>query len=124
MIPVADTVCLTMSLWLLYHHDFLISPLSCDTLASRKVFFQLLERRAGLLDKAGRRRTVLEESYRLQQFERDCDEMVSWINEKLKTARDDSYLDPTNIQGKIQKHANFEQELQARVLRVYFFVSL
>lgn len=39
--------------------------------------------------------------------------MTSWINEKLKTARDDSYLDPTNIQGKIQKHKNFEEELKA-----------
>ena len=39
--------------------------------------------------------------------------MVSWITEKLKTARDDSYLDPTNIRGKLQKHMNFEQELKA-----------
>lgn len=39
--------------------------------------------------------------------------MVSWITEKLKTAKDDSYLDPTNIRGKLQKHTNFEQELKA-----------
>lgn len=43
----------------------------------------------------------------------DCDEMESWIKEKLKTAKDDSYLDPTNIRGKLQKHTNFEQELKA-----------
>jgi spectrin alpha len=35
------------------------------------------------------------------------------MNEKLKTAKDQSYLDPTNIRGKLQKHANFEQELRA-----------
>ena len=31
-------------------------------------------------------------------FERDCDEMKSWINEKLKSAHDDSYMDATNLQ--------------------------
>jgi hypothetical protein len=39
--------------------------------------------------------------------------MLGWMNEKLKTAKDQSYLDPTNIRGKLQKHANFEQELRA-----------
>ena len=47
--------------------------------------------------------------FRYQQFERDCDETKSWINEKLKVASDDSYLDPTNLNGKVQKHQNFEQ---------------
>lgn len=46
--------------------------------------FQLLARRASLLDKAAKRRAKLEAAYRLQQFDRDCDEMTSWINEKLK----------------------------------------
>src|SRR5699024_4141158 len=58
-------------------------------------------------------RDRLKESYRVQQFDRDCDEMLSWVNEKLKTASDQSYLDPTNIRGKLQKHTNFEQELRA-----------
>uniref|UniRef100_A0A915I988 Uncharacterized protein n=1 Tax=Romanomermis culicivorax TaxID=13658 RepID=A0A915I988_ROMCU len=79
---------------------------------------RLLERRAALLTKANRRRAMLEDAYRLQQFDRDCDEMISWINEKLKTAQDESYLDPTNIQGKLQKHSNFEQELQANKSRL------
>jgi spectrin alpha len=39
--------------------------------------------------------------------------MLGWVNEKLKTAKDQSYLDPTNIRGKLQKHTNFEQELRA-----------
>lgn len=54
--------------------------------------FQLLERRTALLAKSSLRRSVLEDSYRLQQFERDCDETKGWINEKLKFANDDSYL--------------------------------
>lgn len=52
----------------------------------------MLERRTALLAKSSQRRSVLEDSYRLQQFERDCDETKGWINEKLKFANDDSYL--------------------------------
>ncbi|CAD5229447.1 unnamed protein product [Bursaphelenchus okinawaensis] len=73
----------------------------------------LLDRRTQLIHRANERRARLEESFKLQSFDRDCDEMLSWINEKLKTAKDESYLDPTNIRGKLQKHANFEQELRA-----------
>ena len=61
---------------------------------------------------------MLEDSYKFQQFERDCDETKAWINEKLKVATDDSYLDPTNLQGKVQKHQNFEQELNANKTRI------
>ena len=53
---------------------------------------QLLERRSALLEKSSQRRAILDDSYRLQQFERDCDETKGWINEKLKFATDDSYL--------------------------------
>lgn len=56
------------------------------------IFLQLLERRSALLEKSAQRRAILEDSYRLQQFERDCDETKGWINEKLKFANDDSYL--------------------------------
>ena len=35
------------------------------------------------------------------------------MNEKLKIATDDSYLDPTNLSGKLQKHQNFDIELNA-----------
>ena len=31
-------------------------------------------------------------------FKRDADELESWINEKLQTASDESYRDPTNLQ--------------------------
>lgn len=60
----------------------------------------------------------MEDAYKLQQFERDCDETKGWINEKLKFATDESYLDPTNLGGKVQKHQNFEQELNANKSRM------
>ncbi|KAE9548243.1 hypothetical protein FO519_008545 [Halicephalobus sp. NKZ332] len=78
----------------------------------------LLARRRALMDRAAKRREALKASYRLQQFDRDCDEMLGWINEKIKTAKDDSYMDPTNIRGKLQKHHNFEQELKANKNRL------
>uniref|UniRef100_A0A3Q4GFW4 Spectrin alpha, non-erythrocytic 1 n=1 Tax=Neolamprologus brichardi TaxID=32507 RepID=A0A3Q4GFW4_NEOBR len=46
--------------------------------------------------KASQRRQDLEDS--LQQFSRDVDEIEAWISEKLQTATDESYKDPTNIQ--------------------------
>nr|XP_042913996.1 spectrin alpha chain-like [Parasteatoda tepidariorum] len=70
------------------------------------------------MEKSDIRRAMLEDSYRLQQFERDCDETKGWISEKLKTATDESYLDPTNVNGKVQKHQNFEQELNANKSRI------
>jgi len=73
---------------------------AADDVAKRRD--QLLSRRRRLMDKTAERRDRLKNSYRLQQFERDVDEMLSWISEKLKTASDQSYLDPTNIRGKLQ----------------------
>lgn len=63
-----------------------------EHIVSNNIFSQLLERRNALLEKSALRRAILEDSYRLQQFERDCDETKGWINEKLKFATDDSYL--------------------------------
>ncbi|XP_034234548.1 spectrin alpha chain isoform X1 [Thrips palmi] len=89
---------------------------AADDVAQRRAM--LLERRAALLDRSSRRAATLHDAYRLQQFERDCDETKGWINEKLKFATDDSYLDPTNLNGKMQKHQNFEQELNANKSRM------
>ncbi|XP_076343494.1 spectrin alpha chain-like isoform X2 [Tachypleus tridentatus] len=89
---------------------------AADDVAQRRA--ALLEGRQALQDKWHYRRTMLEDSYRLQQFERDCDETKGWISEKLKTAMDDSYLDPVNLNGKLQKHQNFEQELNANRSRI------
>ena len=61
-----------------------------DDVASRRD--QLLQRRDRLYEAAQLRRHLLEESYKFQTFQRDCDETKSWINEKLKTASDENYL--------------------------------
>lgn len=89
---------------------------AAEDVAQRRAL--LLDRRGALLEKSSQRRVLLEESFRLQQFERDCDETKGWINEKLKFATDDSYLDPTNLNGKVQKHQTFEQELTANKSRI------
>ncbi|CAG5135132.1 unnamed protein product, partial [Candidula unifasciata] len=79
---------------------------------------QLLQRHSALYKKCASRRHMLEQSYQFQIFERDCDETKSWINEKLKTASDENYLDPTNLQTKLQKHHNFEAEIDANKSRI------
>jgi len=83
----------------------------------------LLERRSALLDKSARRKMLLQDSYNFQQFDRDCAETKGWINEKLKVATDDSYLDPTNLNGKVQKHQNFEIELNTNKNRIDELIS-
>ncbi|ESO95207.1 hypothetical protein LOTGIDRAFT_202396 [Lottia gigantea] len=79
---------------------------------------QLLQRRSLLHERATKRRHQLEASLQWHIFERDCDETKGWINEKLKTASDESYLDPTNLTTKLQKHQNFESELDANKNRI------
>lgn len=37
----------------------------------------------------------------------------AWISEKMQTASDEAYKDPTNLQAKLQKHKAFEAELSA-----------
>ena len=61
-----------------------------DDVAGRR--HTLLQRRDRLYEAAQLRRHLLEESYKFQTFQRDCDETKSWINEKLKTASDENYL--------------------------------
>ncbi|XP_063696613.1 spectrin alpha chain [Culicoides brevitarsis] len=95
---------------------------AADDVAQRRSM--LLARRSALLEKSSTRRLMLEDSNRLQQFERDCDETKGWISEKLKFATDDSYLDPTNLNGKVQKHQNFEQELTANKSRIEDITTL
>jgi len=63
-------------------------------------------------------RAKLGEAQSLQQFSRDVDEMEIWITEKLQTAMDESYKDPSNIQAKHQKHQAFESELAANADRI------
>ena len=79
---------------------------------------QLLKRSAQLLEKSGLRKTMLEDSLKFQQFEHECYETKEWIKEKHQVATDGSYLDPVNINDKIQKHENFKQELMANKSRI------
>ena len=45
-------------------------------------------------------------------------QVTAWIAEKMTVASDESYRDPTNLQGKLQKHQAFEAELTANTERV------
>ncbi|XP_077334821.1 spectrin alpha chain, non-erythrocytic 1 isoform X4 [Lithobates pipiens] len=87
-----------------------------DDVATRRD--ALLSRRNTLHERALYRRTQLADSFHLQQFFRDSDELKSWINEKMKTATDEAYKDPSNLQGKVQKHQAFEAELSANQSRI------
>ncbi|XP_074654192.1 spectrin alpha chain-like [Tubulanus polymorphus] len=89
---------------------------AADDVAQRRD--ALLQRRTVLIERSTTRKHLLEDSYRLQMFERDCDETKGWINEKLKAATDENYTDPTNLQGKVQKHQNFEAEMTANASRI------
>ena len=44
------------------------------------------------------KRSKLGESQNLQQFIRDVDDVEGWISEKMQTALEESYKDPSNIQ--------------------------
>lgn len=48
-----------------------------------------------------------------QEFHRDADELLLWMEEKFKVAEDESYRDPTNILWKLKKHEAAEKEMQA-----------
>ena len=78
----------------------------------------VLKRRSELLEQATIRRSQLDESHSLQQFLRDTEDAKNWVNEKNKTARDESYKDPSNLEAKIQQHQDFESELLANKGRI------
>jgi spectrin alpha len=59
---------------------------------------QVLGRYAAFKDATKLRRQRLEDARRYMYFKRDADELESWIHEKLQTASDESYRDPTNLQ--------------------------
>ncbi|XP_057290447.1 spectrin alpha chain, non-erythrocytic 1-like isoform X2 [Hydractinia symbiolongicarpus] len=79
---------------------------------------KLLKKRQQLAEQANERRTKLGDSAQYYQFERETDETKSWLNEKIKIACDESYEDPVNLQGKLQKHQAFVSELNANDNRI------
>uniref|UniRef100_A0A8R1DU58 Spectrin alpha chain n=1 Tax=Caenorhabditis japonica TaxID=281687 RepID=A0A8R1DU58_CAEJA len=64
------------------------------------------------------KRERLEEARQFQYFKRDADELNAWILEKLQTAQDENFRDPSNLQSKIQKHAAFEAEVNAHATAI------
>ncbi|XP_050536729.1 spectrin beta chain, non-erythrocytic 5 isoform X2 [Daktulosphaira vitifoliae] len=73
----------------------------------------VLNRRNLVKDQAAARRNALIASRNYQAFCADVDDLKTWLNDKLKTASDESYRDLTNIERKLQKHEAFECELRA-----------
>lgn len=54
----------------------------------------------------------------LQEFQRDLDELLLWMEEKFKVAEDESYRDPTNILRKLKRHEAAEREMKANEVRL------
>ncbi|CAG2101158.1 unnamed protein product [Medioppia subpectinata] len=75
-------------------------------------------RKDRLLESSIQRKNKLKDSKLFHKFQRNVNEILGWLNEKLKVASDESYRDPINLLSKIQKHAAFEAELAANKGRV------
>jgi spectrin alpha len=61
-------------------------------------------------DYAKTKRDRLEEARQFQYFKRDADELEIWILEKLQTAAEESYKDPTNLQVDQMTHSRVRRE--------------
>uniref|UniRef100_A0A2R9A5S5 Spectrin alpha chain, erythrocytic 1 n=1 Tax=Pan paniscus TaxID=9597 RepID=A0A2R9A5S5_PANPA len=75
---------------------------------------EVLTRYQSFKERVAERGQKLEDSYHLQVFKRDADDLGKWIMEKVNILTDKSYEDPTNIQGKYQKHQSLEAEVQTK----------
>ncbi len=91
---------------------------------------EIAERRASLLstwaklkESLGNWRSLLGQSQSFQQFKREADEIDAWMSERLSTATDESYRDPTNLSTKLKKHEAFEAEVQANKDRVFNLIE-
>ena len=58
----------------------------------------MLDHYSQFKDLAKNKRDRLEEARQFQYFKRDADELEIWILEKLQTASEESFRDPTNLQ--------------------------
>ncbi|KAF3845474.1 hypothetical protein F7725_008637 [Dissostichus mawsoni] len=77
-----------------------------------------------LKESSCQRRSLLLASKKYQEFQRDADELLLWIEEKFKVAEDESYRDPTNILRKLKKHEAAEKEMQANQVWLDTLVQL
>lgn len=74
---------------------------------------EVLQRRQAVKDLSQHRTNVLEASKNYQEFCAEVHDLRMWLNQKLKTASDESYRDLSNLERKLQKHEAFERELRA-----------
>ncbi|XP_020497621.2 spectrin beta chain, non-erythrocytic 5 [Labrus bergylta] len=77
-----------------------------------------------LKESSRQRRSQLLASKKYQEFQRDSDELLLWMEEKFKVAEDESYRDPTNILRKLKRHEAAEREMQANQVRLDRLVQL
>lgn len=59
-------------------------------------------------------RGLLEEFLRLEQFEKDCGVTKGWIDQTMVIMTDESHLDPTNLNAKMENHKLLEQDVMSR----------
>ncbi|KAL1131759.1 hypothetical protein AAG570_011372 [Ranatra chinensis] len=74
---------------------------------------QVIEKRKNVIEMAAKRRAALLASLNFQDFSAHVDDLRTWLEDKMKTAGDESYRDLNNIERKLQKHEAFERELRA-----------
>eukprot|EP00043_Microstomoeca_roanoka_P018637 m.201569 g.201569 ORF g.201569 m.201569 type:complete len:2469 (+) comp16866_c1_seq3:1085-8491(+) len=84
---------------------------SVDQIAARRQ--AVLKRWSEFKEVAAQRRSKLQDSKKLQQFNRNCEELESWIASRLKIASEEAHKDATNLQAKIKKHKTFTAEIHA-----------
>ncbi|XP_056867453.1 spectrin beta chain, non-erythrocytic 5 isoform X2 [Takifugu flavidus] len=77
-----------------------------------------------LSESSRERRSRLEASQKHQEFQRDSDELLLWMEEKFQVAEDESYRDPTNILRKLKRHEATEKEMKANEVRLDTLVQL
>ncbi|XP_067847252.1 spectrin beta chain, non-erythrocytic 5 [Heptranchias perlo] len=78
----------------------------------------VLQRKQKLLENCEHHRKILDQCKQLQLFLRSTYEAVTWLNEKIIVALDESWTEPSNLQGKLQKHQTFEAEIMANQNRI------
>ena len=83
-----------------------------------EIFDQIEQTSIILFQTAIQRSAKLHDSHNYQLFLKNVNEVSGWINEKLLIATDESYRDPTNLQGKIQKHQVFDAEVTSNKRRM------
>ncbi|XP_061843662.1 spectrin beta chain, non-erythrocytic 5 [Nerophis lumbriciformis] len=77
-----------------------------------------------LKESISERRSRLLASKKYQEFHRDADELLLWMEEKIKLAEDESYREPANILSKLKRHEAAEREMQAHQVWLERLVQL